>query len=386
MHKGRQLLWATVAGAWLVPHGLGAQVPGAAEPSYKGIFEPVNYSEDLRLTDVFFVDKNIGWVAAAAGTLLHTRDGGQTWTAQLGGDVQSQEPPIERLRFLDDSHGWALQPTGIGQYRLLRTADGGERWEQVGRIEARWGLVGYQFTTPTDGVYVDGNDNVARIVHTSDGGRAWREVFPSTACVSSLELQGLRRQTNCRIRALHMVSPRVGYAVGDYGSRAPDALAVLKTEDGGATWNLWAVPDAGDVRVPVGTWQELFFLDERVGFVQVGSVTGATKLLTTEDGGQTWRAIAGSAGRRITFADPQVGWSFDRFAYGTEYVLHYTTDGGSRWTSRSLRFPAELNAFSLPRRDLGYVVGNHGMIYRYRVVEVGYTAANTIDAPAMPRR
>jgi hypothetical protein len=43
------------------------------------------------------------------------------------------------------------------------------------------------------------------------------------------------------------------------------------------------------------------------------------------------------------------------------------------------------NAFSLPRRDVAYAVGDHGMIYRYRVVPQGTpTAANTIESVAMP--
>jgi photosystem II stability/assembly factor-like uncharacterized protein len=44
------------------------------------------------------------------------------------------------------------------------------------------------------------------------------------------------------------------------------------------------------------------------------------------------------------------------------------TDGGRHWTAREVRFPAPVIAFSLPARDRGYVVGDQGMIYRYRIV------------------
>jgi hypothetical protein len=64
--------------------------------------------------------------------------------------------------------------------------------------------------------------------------------------------------------------------------------------------------------------------------------------------------------------------------------LSYTTDGGRRWTSRSFQFPTGVQAFSLPRRDRGYAVGDHGMIYRYRVVPATQTVAKSIAAPAMP--
>jgi hypothetical protein len=73
-----------------------------------------------------------------------------------------------------------------------------------------------------------------------------------------------------------------------------------------------------------------------------------------------------------------VGWSFH---YGK---LTYTADGGQRWTSRSFNFPATVYAFSLPSRRRGYVVGNHGMVYRYIIVPVAYSVPGMIDAPAMP--
>ena len=59
-------------------------------------------------------------------------------------------------------------------------------------------------------------------------------------------------------------------------------------------------------------------------------------------------------------------------------------DGRKHWTSRAIHFPAGVNAFSLPARDRGYVVGDHGMIYRYRVVPIDYTSKGMLEAPMMP--
>src|SRR3954470_21717578 len=73
----------------------------ANQVRYKGIFEPVNYPDDLNLHSVFFANENEGWVAADHGTILHTNDGGKSWQAQLGGDVASAEAKIHSLYFLD---------------------------------------------------------------------------------------------------------------------------------------------------------------------------------------------------------------------------------------------------------------------------------------------
>ena len=61
----------------------------------------------------------------------------------------------------------------------------------------------------------------------------------------------------------------------------------------------------------------------------------------------------------------------------------YTTNGGKRWSSSATRFPAMVNASSRPARDRGYVIGNHGMVYRYRVVPVDYNAKGILPAPML---
>jgi hypothetical protein len=43
-----------------------------------------------------------------------------------------------------------------------------------------------------------------------------------------------------------------------------------------------------------------------------------------------------------------------------------------------------VKAYSFPTRQRAYVVGDHGMAYRYRVVPIDYSGKNIIDAPMMP--
>ncbi len=52
--------------------------------------------------------------------------------------------------------------------------------------------------------------------------------------------------------------------------------------------------------------------------------------------------------------------------------------------SRGFHFPASVKAYSFPARQRAYVVGDHGMVYRYRVVPIDYAGKNIIDAPMMP--
>jgi len=80
-------------------------------------------------------------------------------------------------------------------------------------------------------------------------------------------------------------------------------------------------------------------------------------------------------GKRFGFVDREVGWSF----LGRDF--HYTTDGGLHWNSRAISFPVDVNAWSLPQRVRGYVVGDHGMVYRYRIVPGDYSAKGMLAAP-----
>ncbi len=333
------------------------------QPRYKAILEPINYKEDVAFTDVFFVNDKVGWVSGGAGgvmqgaVILHTRDGGESWAIQVG-DLQSSEVAYRELRFADEKHGWAFQRNSN---KLLRTTDG-ETWEPIGVLPGHHG--DYAFSSPTVGVVSTGN----KILRTQDAGRTWTEVF---TCVTKAEVEGLMRNVECSFDSFHFPSQQVGYAIG--GSSQVNTLFVAKTEDGGANWKVWAVLPAES-----GKDAGVFFTDDNTGFVR----TYRGNFFATLDGGQTWRGITGtvgSGGPEIKFADREAGWAIS--AYGN---FNYTVDGGKRWVVRQIKFPTTVAAFSFPRRDRGYVVGEHGMIYRYRIVPVAYSARGMIEAPMMP--
>lgn len=324
------------------------------QPSLIGIWEPVNYKGDIAFQDVLFVTADRGWVAGVGspsrggGVILHTKDGGKTWQTQFG-DPESSDRAVDQLFFLDERRGWARQGT-----TLLRTTDG-ETWEAAGTVSGYAG--GYVFISPTVGIMAGGAD----IKRTVDGGRSWTT---AGKCAATVTVDGLTKQAACTVRSLHFPSRRVGYAVGDGYEKA---VYLLKTTDGGASWHATTFPaESGGY--------DVFFTDERRGFVRTRSRT----IYGTEDGGSSWRPIAGNPIGDFKFADPVVGWSM-------EYrEMLYTTNGGRAWIKREIPFPAMVTAFSLPRRDRGYAVGEHGMIYRYSVVKSSHQVAGALPAPVMP--
>ena len=326
----------------------------------KGIWEAVNYNQDLNLTDVYFVTPRTGLVSGEHGTIIKTVDGGAHWTPQLGGDPAGAAARVQDLRFVDQRHGFAVQYNGGSDPALLRTVDG-QTWRASGTVPQHRG--DYIFTSPTVGFTSTGNE----IRRTRDAGRTWQKVMD---CHATVNVQGLSRNVVCEIETFSFPTPQIGYAAGTVGGGIKGVF-LAKTVDGGNTWALSRVLD--DESIHQGF---IMFPEANKGF----ACTYGGKFFATTDGGASWEGVAGVAcygkshGR---FADPETGWTLEAHRW------NYSTDGGRTWASRELNFPAAVEAFSLPRRDRAYVVGDHGMIYRYSVVPVEYSAANSIETPAV---
>lgn len=363
-----------VVASLLITVPLAAQQRTAPPPAFKGVWEPVSFGEDINLREVFFATADKGWVAGEKGTIVHTADGGTTWTAQMGGDPQSVDEPVRLLRFLDETHGWAvLGGTGSSRTRILRTEDG-ETWEDL--AQAPQYIHELAMSSPTDGVaagYLGMGSVPSTLLKTRDGGRTWQ---PVVECSVKAMVGGLNREIPCNVSRIQFVTPSVGYLVAKTKCVGPCEFPSIlaRTDDGGDSWRFFVGPGDPDA---VGA-TDLFFTDENTGIVR----TTDGKLSRTTDGGVTWKGLLASVAgySRLIFADPEVGWALE-----FHEKMSFTVDGGNRWNSRPFRFPATPQAWSFPRRDRAYLVGDHGMVYRYRVVPTAdRVAAAALPAPVMP--
>ena len=339
----------------------GQKPPAATPTKFKAIWEPVNVKEDLALVSVHFTSADEGWVAGgttsmSGGVILHTADGGLTWETQLG-EPGSSDRGYDHLRFLDAKTGFAVQSTGSGDHRLLRTTDG-KTWAPAGVVAQH--RSDYRFVSPEVGFVSAGQE----ILRTSDGGKKWTSVYQ---CRVKAEVQGLTREIGCQISAMFFIDANTGFGVSR--ELENDAgVAFVKTTDGGAKWS-------ASVALPGENGHEaaLHFIDQNNGLVRMQG----GKVYRTSDAGQTWSETTGMIDGRpdFAFADGQVGW------LAKYKSVLYTGDGGKKWLSREINFPAMVEASSLPARDRGYVVGEHGMVYRYRVVPADFTVKGMLAAP-----
>jgi photosystem II stability/assembly factor-like uncharacterized protein len=202
--------------------------------------------------------------------------------------------------------------------------------------------------------------------------------FVITLLATALAQSWIPQQSNttASLRGVHAVSVTVVWASGTNGT-------VLRTLDGGATWQTRAVAGAADLdfravwafdqnnafamsagpgeksriyrttdggaqwRIvqpntdPKGFWDALAFWDESHGIVLGDPVDGKFTILTTDDGGATWQRQRGPASRGeegafaasntcLVVRGAREAW-FASGGPGGARVFH-STDGGRTWS------------------------------------------------------
>jgi photosystem II stability/assembly factor-like uncharacterized protein len=206
-----------------------------------------------------------------------------------------------------------------------------------------------------------------------------KKALPAKPAVGEPKFKAIWEPANVKedleLLAVYFVSPDEGWVAG--GKDVVDGGVILHTQDGGKSRQT----ELGDPQSSDRAYRDLRFLGPKLGWAVQSTGVGDHTLLHNTDG-ESWSA-SGTVGQfrsDYLFTSPEVGWMM-RYRNMT-----YTTNGGKSWVSREIGFPETVNAFSLVRRDCGYAVGSHGMVYRFRVVPIDYTAKGMLPAPAMPAR
>jgi photosystem II stability/assembly factor-like uncharacterized protein len=109
---------------------------------------------------------------------------------------------------------------------------------------------------------------------TTDGGRTW-----TTGVVP--------RADTLQFRDVHAASATTAWLLA---AGTGELSRIFRTTDAGRTWTQqWLNPE------PQGFYDCLDFWDERRGFVYGDAVGGTLRVLTTDDGGATWRRVPDAA-------------------------------------------------------------------------------------------
>jgi photosystem II stability/assembly factor-like uncharacterized protein len=157
----------------------------------------------VTLTSVRFINDHSGWATGHLGVILHTEDGGQTWTKQLDGQQAAAAVGATASSLSDE--------------KAQRNA---KRFAEDGPDKPFFDI---DFTDPQHGFAV-GAYNLA--FATDDGGKTWQPALQRLPNPKSLHLYGVR-----------YVAGKV-YVVGEQG-------LLLKSDDAGASFNALVSPYKG---------------------------------------------------------------------------------------------------------------------------------------------
>jgi photosystem II stability/assembly factor-like uncharacterized protein len=337
-----------------------------------------------RHDDIWFVSAESGWVVNSDGKILHTTDGGSQWEEQFTGGLY-----LRCIAFASPTRGWV--GTLTTSRRLLETSDGGATWTDVSGLPADGpsrvcGLSvvneSVVYASGTNYPFPAWGDRPPAVMKTLDGGGTWtaRDMTDHASLLVDV----------------HFTTPERGWVVGGLADPAVDPgpghksdnvrAVVLFTEDGGETW-VNRIAGLAD-ELPLGEWGwKIHFLDDRVGFVALESITHGA-ILRTDDGGQTWARLPindpqGNANLEgIGFIDANRGWvggwGDPNFETGRSSA---TSDGGRTWADAN-EIGRFINRFRFLGDPLtvGYASGLS--VYKYSDEPVPVAALAALPGPA----
>jgi photosystem II stability/assembly factor-like uncharacterized protein len=254
---------------------LGWQGPAAPR------WTPQQTGVSVRLRGVSAVSTQVVWASGADGTVLRTSNGGASWE-------RLASPATERLHFRDvdaiDARTAYVLSIGPGQAsRIYRTNDAGARWDlQFTNTDPEAFFDGMAFWDADHGVAVsDSVKGAFVIIRTDDGGRTWVRV-KADALPQALPHEGAFAASGTSVAVF-------GQRLAWIGTGAADRARVLRTIDGGRSWQV------ADTPVPAGGSAGIFsiaFRDSRHGVIVGGDHAKEEQAIdnvaVTSDGGVTW--------------------------------------------------------------------------------------------------
>lgn len=255
------------------------------------------------------------------------------------------------IQFVSPSEAWAtgfvVSVTGahVAQYStVLHTVNAGRTWRPLRDVQT-YGVdvePAFSFVSAQQGWMAWSTLETQHLRRTRDGGRTWTElqVDPQGSWVD-----------------LRFFDASRGYATVS----TADGPRFGTTEDAGKTWHFVDDPDGAELDYP-----DVFrFGDGQNGWLGgslKGSVGKTPRLLTTADGGATWRiatlpADAVGIPHDLSFADREHGWMV-LWHESTSTMLR-TLDGGQTWNDDPT-LTAEMRRLAITHvhfvtRDIGFI-------------------------------
>jgi photosystem II stability/assembly factor-like uncharacterized protein len=321
---------------------LGALTPRVVAAQWQAQSSPT----DVELRGLSVVSSSVVWASGQRGTVVHTGDGGATWSRDtISGAgtldlraIAATSPTtahaisigdssrvyrttdggrswslrwsatrkgtfLDAIRFWDARNGIAMSDPVGGKLLLIVTSDGGDTWQEIpaDRLPpALEGEGGFAASGTCLAVYgasdvwiATGGAASARLYHSADRGRRWTvHDTPLRAGVASAGVFSVAFRD-----ARHGV-----ISGGDYQKPDLRGRNLATTTDGGRSWTL-----TDSATSPAGYRSAVAFVPRTRANTLVA--VGLTGTDVSTDDGKTWTKVDSTAYNSVAFASPTVGWA-----------------------------------------------------------------------------
>ena len=305
----------------------------------------------VRLRGVSAVSERVAWASGAGATVLRTVDGGTTWQKLT---VTSDDVDFRDVDAVDANTAYILSIGNGPLSRIYKTNDAGKTWElQFKNEDPKAFLDAMSFWDAKHGIaFGDSVDKQFYVLTTADGGRSWSRIPPNNL-PPALENEGAFAASGTNIALF-------GKSHAWIGTGAAAKSRVLRTADGGRTWQIADTPLASGPSTGIFS---IAFRDATHGVIAGGDYRKESEaidnLAVTNDGGATWKLVKGLSGFRSVIT----------YVPGTKTVIalgpsggDYSTDDGQTWTTFT---GPGFDTFSFaPGKQIGWGAGAKGEIGR----------------------
>jgi photosystem II stability/assembly factor-like uncharacterized protein len=287
---------------------------------------------DGDLVAVFFTSDKNGWIGGDGGYLASTNDAGKTWTKY---SLKSADD-INEIYFRNEDNGYI-----VAGRKMFITSNAGRVWQETNLVkpgEIKNGtpeFLSIRFADKKRGLAIGSiwkkqgkNDVVvdSLVMRSEDGGSTWQRIaVPARGELYHLDYNGTSH----------------AWIVGDHG-------VVLASTDSGKTWKL----QTSGVRLPL---YNVDFRDDYEGY----AVGKSGVILRTENGGDRWERVLTpftESLMRVDFADDKNGW-----IVGYKGTVLRSNNKGRNWVKQDSGASEHLYGLFMNKK-IGWAVGENGLL------------------------
>ena len=275
------------------------------------------------LSQIFFVNENIGWIHDSRN-IYNSTDGGYNWSIQMTQDSYI----ISKFYFIGEQIGWYTYTANDGSGGgIYKTIDGGFTWNLQFTTGQDVSLGDIQFIDSLNGWCVGiWSLGPGYFYKTTDGGENWHHTLGPTNLPFSLSF----------------INNTTGWVAGS---------TIQKTTDSGANW-------VQQYNIDPKFFTYIHFNNVNLGWAISRGWWLGTEIYKTTNGGQLWTLHSNLPISKMTFIDEQYGWALSNYS-----ILH-SSNGGDDWVIQYVNNLKYLRSIFFIDSLNGWAVGDSGTILK----------------------